>query len=213
MKYSKTKISIYDYGISINRGLRLIDRFKEINELEFELEVKIDFSESDLGYYYYSTHDKVIYINPIKCVNNESKSKNSKSKSKKNKMRGNPKDNSPCSVIAHEFSHFLDHKFKLLKDYEKQEFTKPTLAMTKYAKKEVIEQLADCLALYLINPYCLKLIDEERFEWCKSKFKTPSVCGEKTFIGYFINWPKKQRELFERVYKISVKNDKVVMLP
>jgi len=201
MKKPTTKVSIHSYGRGITKGLKLIDRFKQINNLQFDLEIKLDFQEPDLGYFNYDPKEKVIFINPIRCSN----------KPKKNDMEGNPKDNSIHATICHEFGHFLDLKLRLLAEYRKKDFTLKSLIMTKWGKKHVIEELADLITLYLTNPYCLKLIDKERFMWIKSKFKSPSPCGKKFFINCFCGWKSKARKKFRDTYGIYIVKDEIVI--
>lgn len=183
-KKSLTKVTIHQYGVSLNRGLRLIQRFKRLNHVEFKLEIKLDFSEKDLGYFNYDPEEKIIYINPIRCKNY-----------KINHLLGHPVDCSIYATVTHEFAHFLDLKYDLMQEYTSKNFTLESLIMTRYAKNEVIEQLADMITIYFTNPYYLKLIDIERYKWIKTKFKSPRPCGIKTFIKYYNNWPEKKKQL------------------
>jgi len=191
-----TKVTIIDYGVSLNRGLRLINRFKKANDINFRLDIKLDLAEKDLGYFWYDPKDNVIYINPINCKHK-----------KFNDMLGHPKDNSIYATISHEFGHFLDLKYNLLAEYTKKNFALKRLILTSHGKKLEIEELADMLQLYLTNPYYLKLIDIERYNWVKGYFKSPRPCGIKTFMKYYNNWPKKVQQKFCDNYGFIIKND------
>ena len=196
-----TKVSILSYGISLNRGLNIIERFKNINNMAFELEIKLDFDEPDLGYLWYQKRQKAIYINPLRCDNR-----------KRNNLYGYPKDNSICATIAHEFGHFIDLKLDLLHQYKKEEFTKKQLIITKYARDDLKEEIADMLAVYFINPYCIKIIDEERYNWLKERFKSPSPCGLKTFMKYYDMWPKSKQKWFKDTYKLKIEFNNITKL-
>jgi len=199
-KYS-TSVSILSYGTSLNRGLTIIEKFKKVNGIDFELEIKLDFDDPNLGYLWYSDQKKVkvIYINPLRCTN-----------LKKNNLYGYPKDNSICSTISHEFGHFLDLKLKLLEPYNTEEFTNKKLILTKYAREDLKEELADLIAVYLINPYCIKLLDKERYDWLRTKFKSPSPCGLKTFMNYYNVWPGTKQRWFCDTYNLKLSKDVIV---
>lgn len=200
MKAPTTKVSIISYGRSMRRGLKLIDRFKEINDLHFDLEIKIDFDEPDLGYFNYHERDKALYINPLTSA---------RWTNKKDVRTGHPRDNSICATIIHEFSHYLDKRFHLLKEYQGKKFALKSLVFTPHGKKDIIEELADLLALYMLNPYFVLLADRERFMWMKSRFKSPSVCGKKTFVKYWYLWTPKQRKRVRDGYGINVISDEI----
>lgn len=194
------KISVFNSGTSLNQALKLIEVFKKINHIDFKLEIKLDMAEKDLGYFNYLPDENVLYINPIRCTNK-----------KFNDLLGHPVDCSIFSTVVHEFSHLLDLKFNLHSEYTQKNFALERLIMTSYTRKDKyqIEELADMISIYLINPYYLKLIDLERYKWIKTKFKSPVPCGSKTFLRYYNDWPKRRQKMFCDKYSITVKDDQL----
>jgi len=184
-KCSSTKVSIYKYNISFNRGLKLIERFKRVNNIDFQLELKLDFAEKYLGYYNYNSTENIIYINPIRCTHQ-----------KKNNLLGHPSDCSIYATITHELAHFLDLKFKLVDEYTSKNFALKHLYLSSQGKENKIEEIAELISIYLINPYYLKLADIERYNWIKGKFKSPMSCGKKSFMKYYIRWSEEKQIKF-----------------
>jgi len=191
----KPKVSIVNFGKSLERARKLIELFKKRNNMNFHIEIKLDFDEPDLGRYEYKDTDKAIYINPSNCSSLESP---------KGGLLGHPNDYSICSVIMHEFSHFIDHRLGLEAEYVKQPFTKETMAVTEYALTSKQEELADLMAVYMINPYFVHLVAPERFEWLKGKFKSPAPFGQKTFIRNYNRWSMGVKLIAFDVYGLKV---------
>lgn len=191
------KVTVHHNGKSLNMALKLIDVFKKINNINLDFEVKFDLNEVDLGYFNYIPDENIIYINPIRCVDNS--------------LLGNPSDNSIFATICHEWSHVMDLTYDLLSEYTKKNWGLERLIMTSYARKDKnrIEELADMVAIYLINPYYLKLIDLERYKWLKTKFKSPVPCGKKTFLRYYNEWPKRRQKIFCDKYNITIKDQQI----
>lgn len=189
---TSTKVSIYNYGTSLNRGIRLLERFKKINGLNFQLDIKIDFSEPDLGRFNYDPLDQSIYVNPVKCENK-----------KFNDLLGHPTDCSVYATLIHETGHNLDRKYFLVPNYHQKNRGLKRLIGGDFDTSDIREELADILTIYLTNPYYLKLIDKERYCWLKSKFKSPTPCGYQTFLKLYNRWPKKVQDKFCTDYNIK----------
>lgn len=190
------KVSVHNNGDSLDQALKLINIFKNINKIKLDFEVKFDLNEKDLGYFNYIPDENVIYINPIRCTNKQF-----------NDLLGHPADCSIFATILHEISHLIDLKFNLHSEYQPKKFVLERLIMTSYARKDKykIEELADLISIYLINPYYLKLIDLERYKWIKTKFKSPVLCGPCTFLRYYDDWPKRRQKIFCNKYHITIK--------
>jgi len=194
MVNNQIKVSIHHNGKSFNKGLKLIEAFKKINHIDFKLEIRLDMAEKDLGYFNYILDENILYINPIRCINN-----------KHHELSGHITDCSIFATICHEFSHYLDLRYDLMTEYYQKKITLKKLIMTKYAKTNIVEELADIVSIYLINPYYLKLIDLERYKWLKTKFKSPVPCGPNTFLKYYTHWPEQKKQLFCKTYNTTVK--------
>ena len=103
----------------------------------------------------------------------------------------------------HEFGHYCDDRFNLLDKYLQMEF-KSDIDLNEYASTSKMEELAELLSLYFVNPYLLKYINIERFNWVKNFFKSPSPNSSKRFISLFNNWPKDIKKECWNKYKIRV---------
>jgi len=168
------------------RAYRLIERFQKRNLLSFKVEIKFNFNSKFLGFVRVDKHpeDTNIYINPLNFDENDP-------------VRiGHPEDYSLFSVLIHEYAHLINHKTDLIKQYRKAGFSNQHCYLTPQSSDNYDEELADILCIYIINPYCLGLIDNERFEWVKERFHSPNQCSEKRFYTYFHSWDKKTRDRF-----------------
>ncbi len=192
-KESITKISIHTYGKSLRKAIKLIDKFKKINNMNFNLEIKLDFDEEDLGRFDYSGKS-IIFINPVNCALNNKKY---------NKREGSPWSNSIMSTVMHEFSHLLDDRLSMLPQYTLKKQELRGLVLSKYSN-EPCEELAEIGTLFLINPYLIKLLDNERYKWLKSYYKSPTPCGKKTFFNYYNSWSSKIKKRFRDKFNIKI---------
>jgi len=190
----QTKVTVFSYGKSLERARKLIEIFQKRNNMKFKIEIRLDFDEPDLGRYNWDDNDKAIYINPSNCGSLESNWE----------LIGHPNDYSICSVIMHEFSHFIDHQLNLEEQYITQPFTRESFAVTKYALTNKMEELADLMAVYMINPYFVYLVAPERYEWLKSQFKSPAPFGEKTFIRNYNRWSLNVKLIAFDIYGLKV---------
>jgi len=192
-----TKVSIATYGPSFQKTLKLIDIFKKRNKMmNLKVEIRMDFSFQHLGYYVYDGSLKaVIFLNPANCIN-----------AKGDELIGFPSDDSMCSVIFHEFSHFLDDILNLEEQYLLQDFDKKSMPITKYALTNTQEELAELMAVYFINPYLVYLIAPERFNWLKRIIKSPSPCSLKSFIRHYNRWSIKLKTHTFDIFGIKVNN-------
>ena len=181
---STTQIQVAEPGKEVEKAARLIETYKEKNDNKSKVIIMLDLKTEYLGYFLYESHHRrvCIYVNPVSCEMEQESG-----------ITGHPEDKGVCNTIMHEWGHFVDDKLNLAKEYKKKKWNIKNLYVTRYAKTsgELCEEIAELLALYFTNPYYLKLIDKERFDWFKSKFKSPAPCGKSTFMKYYNNWPKK----------------------
>lgn len=195
----RTKITVHNKGRQLNSALKLIEIFKSKNNVNLKVEIKLDFEEKDLGYYLYEEKDQALYINPIRCTQEEH-----------GELRGSPFDNSIYGTVIHEFSHYLDQKYEIINEYLGKKFFVEFLILNKNCIRNRVEELAEIISIYLVNPYYLKLVDEERFKWIKTKFKSPSRCGKKTFMRYYEKWPEKYQIRLKEYFKITINEGEII---
>lgn len=112
------------------------------------------------------------------------------------------------NILIHEFSHLLDNKFKILKSFKKR-FTDNNikLYLTSYAKrcKDPIEELAEIIALYLKNPYLLKLISEDHYIFISKYFKSPTPCDKTYFDKQWEIYSNRHKKAIIKRYNIDLK--------
>jgi hypothetical protein len=182
-------------------AIKLIERFRFINNKRFQIRIYYDYSTiDDFGYFKFDDTGPIsnLYINPQKCH---------KELANGRAALGFTEDYSVLSTILHEFSHFIDDKYNLLSKYEKITFE--SIDLGSYANSELIEEFAELMVLYLLNPYFLKIIDLPRYKFLKSQFKSPSPKSKKRFLTLYNSWSEDvKQECFDK-FNIKVKNNNI----
>ena len=179
-------------------AITLIEKFRTINNKRFQIRIFYDYScEGEYGYYKYAGPEKIsnLYINPLKC--------HLEPLSMRQRI-GFIDDYTVLSTVLHEFGHFLDFKYSLLQEYDKMSFG--DIELGKYAKTELMEEFAELMVMYLINPYFLQLIDTPRYKFLKRHFKSPSPCSKKRFLTLYEKWSDEAKLECEQIFNITVEN-------
>lgn len=191
-----TTVFLLNIEDEVKEAITLIERFKLINNKCFRIKIFYDYLSEDLGYYEYTSN---LYINPLQChlVNDNLKN-----------HIGFIEDYSILSTIIHEFSHFLDFKYNILNKYKNNNFNK--IELGDYAKTELIEELAELIVLYIINPYLLNKIDNKRYKFLKSIFKSPSPNSKKRFLILYSKWSKTAKQECKEIFNIVVENNDII---
>lgn len=213
LKKLEIKIIVVSPAKQIKKALILIEKFRNKNNIPFnKLNLKFDNEDKDLGHYFYKSNIKscTIFINPEQCYRQEMLG-----------FKNHPDDLSLSSVTIHEFSHFLDDILNIEKQYKKMSFTKSKFYINVWSKYSKIEEIAEMISLFILNPYLLKLIDIERFEFLKNKMKLKTVlqCNTIGFFKIYKEWcPEAKKDIRERFHliinekKLEVKMRKYIPL-
>jgi len=171
--------------IAVDEAIELLEKIQVLNEFEFmdELTIVLDYSIADAGYYSYDAKDKrdfggeydEVYANPNNC-------------SIGNKQYGYTDDCCLKSTIIHEFCHYLDRRMKIRQAYEKA-FPLTSLFLNSDSKDCVLEEICEIMVLYVTNPYLLKHIGKERFQFISEYFISPTECTARKFAQIWKTWP------------------------
>jgi hypothetical protein len=87
---------------------------------------------------------------------------------------------------------------------------KEKLILNDYCQDMWCEEMAEVLMLYITNPYLLKHIDEDRFEFFKTLFKSPTNCTEATFKAKYKAWSKEIRKVCRSLWGIHVYKNQII---
>lgn len=197
------RVSLLNIEKDTSDAIKLIEKFRAINNMNFNIHILYDYSMIDNhGFYEYDgkkTKTSKIYINPSNCYIETLESR---------QRVGFIEDYTIYSTILHEFGHFLDFKFDISSDYDSQNFQPINLGA--YAKTDIVEEFAELVVLYLVNPYFLKIIDKDRFKFLKKRFKSPSPCTKCRFMKLYNKWHENAKMECYKDFGISVENNEVI---
>lgn len=185
MRYKECLINLQSAPGEILIANSLIKRFKEKNNINFNLTINLDFLLNDSGVYIPSKPTN-IYVNPDLVVYN-SYEENSE---KINSYYGYINDCSLLGNVMHEFSHFLCYEIyqKIVDEYKKV-FPKDRLYLCEYSNENVNEEIAEIIRLYLINPLLLKLINSDVYKFFRKRFISPNPTSQKHTIQMVDDFP------------------------
>jgi hypothetical protein len=190
----------------INKAEKYINKFKYYNDLKFpEFTVIFDYKLPWAGVWYDKSkeHKYKIYVNPDRCEVEDDRSLAVESNRRAEGYTDNP---SVTAVILHEFCHFIDSKYKIYEKYKK-EFAKNDKVEINEIKEE---SCIDFFVLYIVNPYLLKLLSKERYEFYKRFFKSPISNEKKHFLITYSNWDDTVKKECKTKWKLSVEKGKII---
>lgn len=187
------KVQIHKLGKQFTKINKLIGEFHRRNSFFINTKILLDFSLKHLGKVKNKEKpwDWNIYINPFNCHNEDDEY-----------LKGHPADCGFVSTAIHEFGHLLNYKLNLISKYKATEFKQKHLYLTDQAKENYDEELADMISLFIINPYCLKIISQEKFDWLSSEITSPSACTKRKFKTFYNKWKVEVQKEFSKKYKI-----------
>jgi len=188
-------IEVYKIGPQFATLNRMINRFRKINKFRIIKKILLDFEYTELAYMHRG--DFNLYLNPIKCEN------------KKGEMLGHPEDEGLISSLLHEFGHLLNDKFNLIEEYPTIMWEKENCFLSHQSKENHDEELANLISLYMTNPFCLKLISEERYDWLKTKFTSPTPATQHKFVTLYKKWGFDARKNILKKWGIKVLKTKI----
>ena len=176
----------------------LITRLLTENKIDMELTIAYDFDtevDNRAGFYLPGAEGlaNTIFVNPLVC------------KTKQDVIDGTVEtlfcqgyvaDFSVFGVTIHEFCHLLHFEvFKDMVDEYAEAFPLDRLYLNEYCGHILPDELAEIMTLYISNPYLLKMISKEHWQFCKRYFKSPVACS-----------PKKARQIYQ-AFPVSVKEE------
>lgn len=193
------QVSITAIPKDIEKAISLINKFLKLNKLKIPFKINIDYS---LDYYGLFDPSKRFEFK----VNHELFHKYAESE--KNNAAGFTYDRTLLGVCIHEFCHLVDEQLGLEQMY-RAEF-KEKLILNDYCEEMWCEELAEVFMLFITNPYLLEFIDDDRFEFFKSLFKSPTNCTEATFKTKYKSWSKEIQRVCRDLWGIHVYKNQVV---
>jgi len=179
------KVLIDSPHILTSSAIYLIQMFRTKNKLNFDFAIAYDYNMEEYGCYYPGSKGQgknTVFVNPDLCLDRN----NIEDSDKKISCEGYTWDVSLFGIIIHEFCHFLQFQVykTIVKDFKK-EFPTTRLYLNDYCNNELIDEMAEIMTLYIVNPYLLKLISLDHYKFLKLYFKSPIACSkEKCFVIY-----------------------------
>jgi len=175
---------------SLNKVTRLIRKLNRINKISFKkLEMILDYSLDNAGEFVDEENSK-IYINPDSCD------------------RDSLGDYSLFFVCVHEYAHLLDHRLRIWRKFEAAfPEKKDRLYINSNSRTNIIEELAEIMTIYIVNPYLLKMISKTHWKFLRQFFKSPVACTPNNFVEIYNTWSSKWKANFRRRFGIHVRGD------
>ena len=187
-------------GTSVAIGI--INKFLKINNIKIKkLSIAYDYEYDGYGIYYpYLIGQKYrIFINPLNCIDigNENEDDNDPV------YPGYCADLSIFGITIHEFTHLLQYKVypNLISEYNKT-FPIERFYLNNYSNNEIHDEIAEVMTLYITNPYLLKLLSKNHFNFCKKFFKSPVKCTLSKCREIYNSFPIKVKEHLKNHWNI-----------
>lgn len=195
------KVSIRNPHSMLNSAIKLIEKLKSKNKIDFSLEIIYDYqlmedNEPIKGVYY---NDFKIYVNPSECETDPTKYSSC----------GYTNDLSLFGVTIHEFCHFLAEKIypKMTSDYKKM-FPTERFYLNDYSDYTLDDEIAEAMTLYITNPYLLKLISKDHWKFFRNYFLSPVPCTQKKFFAIYQTYHQIIKLDLQERWKISYNFEK-----
>lgn len=200
---TKTSVSILNPQEEFLMVMAIIEKFKTINNLNFNLEIVEDFHIPELGCVYpfnqpnnkKQPYSYKLYVNPNNCETSTDDSSHA---------LGFIQDLSMFGVALHEFSHLICFNIypDLIKQYETI-FAVDRLVLNEYSNVGGSdEEIAEIIVLYLTNPYMLKLVSKKHYLFLKKYMKSPVPDTKKRCYIIYNSFPFKCKELLKSKFGI-----------
>jgi len=194
-----TELRIIAPDNSTHVAMTLIDRFEEINNYEFNLNILFDYTLNDLGEFDPIQPD-TIWINPSLCKTiNESKSEMLDPF-----CTGYVRDFTTTGVILHEFCHYATYNcLSAMRIAYMFRFPTNRLCLSEYANNCVEDELAEAMVIYITNPYLLKLLAPDRWTFFKKHFKSPTPTSTLQCYKSYMKFPVGVKEELKERWGIA----------
>jgi hypothetical protein len=187
----KVNFDIENVEVLFYNSYNLIEKFNLKNNIKLNKFIINAYFANDLesGSYVYENNDKVceINLNIENCF-----------RARYNTMYY-PYDLRIENVIIHEYCHFLDDIYGLLDVYKNYNFPQ---FFIKYKNKR--EELAEILTIFLLNPYLLKILDLDRYNFFNDRFKPVKPCTDIEFFKQYCIWNRHEKMVFKRLFNLKL---------
>ena len=197
MEKNQPKIVVESPEKDILDAIKLIDKFLQLNNITFKYSININHSLDCHGVFYPEKENEI-------CVNPSFLAKSSirEVHDKKYSM-----DYSLFGVSVHEFTHAFSEKHGLNEEYKKL-FKEKTIINSNCLTYR-FEELAELFSLYLVNPYFLKHIALEPYNFLKEKYISPTPTIKASFLGAWRKWGQAARHQCKSKWGIHAHGNKV----
>lgn len=186
------KVKVVRLEKDLLRAIKLIDKFLSKNKIEIKYSITLDYSMQSFGQFNPSKKNE-ISLNPSAFYDTKKELPHAKYYTT---------DFSLLAVAVHEFCHLLDEKMNLIKKY--QETFPEKIIINKNSEVDRREELAEVLSLYILNPYLVKSINKNIFDFFKSLFESPTPNTMSYFVRKWESWPDKIKKLCNDNWGIMV---------
>lgn len=183
---SKPDISINGLPKDILKALKVAEKTISKNKLNVDLKIVVDFTLDCYGIHE-PTNPNQIKINPHLFSDTSREEINAPYYTS---------DFSMMAVFIHEFCHLLDHKLNIHEEYC-QSFPE-RFSINGNAGKNRKEEIAELMGVYILNPFLLRTINKDIFDFLKSIFDSPKTCNK---IYLFNKWKKWSKEIKEDCFE------------
>lgn len=192
------EVKIHRLENDLIRAVKLIEKFLTINKIELKYSITLDYKlEGAYGEWDPKKKTEIV-LNPSAFYNNSKE---------KPWAKGYSEDYSLMGVAIHEFNHMLLSKFNLENEYD-ETFPK-SFYINENCRNDRREELCEIFSLYILNPYFLKLINPERFNFCKKLFESPTPCTKSAFISRWRKWSPQIHQICLEKWGIKVLGNRV----
>lgn len=198
---TKTSVSILNPQNDILIVMALLEKFKQKNNLQFNLDIVEDFTIEEMGVCFpynqpkkSNPHQYKIYINPNNCeiITEDS-----------DFCLGYVKDLSIFGVTIHEFAHILSFNiYKGMIDNYKKTFPTDRFYLNDYSNYTIDDEIAEVIMLEMTNPYLLKLISKPHHDFLSSYFTSPVPCTKTRCSIIYDDFPIKCKENLKKKFGI-----------
>lgn len=170
------KVKIVHLQSDLTKAIRIIGKFFKLNDIKIKYTLVLDYKLDSFGIFYPNKKFEIT-INPSQFHDTSLEETHQLYYST---------DFSITSVAIHEMSHLLDQHFGILDLYKKK--FKDKLILNENSERDKAEEVAEIFRLFFLNPFFLKLISPDRYDFFKELFQSPSSCTKRNFISKWKTW-------------------------
>lgn len=178
----KPEITFNGLPKDIIKALKVAEKTISKNKLDIDLKIVVDFTLDCYGIHE-PTFPNQIKINPHLFMNTSKEELNAPFYTS---------DFSMLAVFIHEFCHLLDFKLNIHAEY--CETFPEKFSLNGNGSKNRKEEIAEIMGLYILNPYFLRLINKDIYDFLKTFFESPKTCNKVSLHNKWKKWSKEVKE-------------------